>query len=439
MAVLLAALLAEQPAAACCDDVLSCAGAVASGGLTCAIEVALDGLKALLDRATRERDDTSKAFEDGVQASIQETKSALDAWKKVAADAAADAAASARKAADLVNEDQARLKRLVGLSPAAVPAPAAPAAGSKLGTSATAKAYATPTPTPKTAVRAGAAALPANQAMLTDLITPQEAAKIVHDDSPEQLRREIEREKAKAQGLEMSSAQAAEKAKQAADMSALASRASFAAGFVAGMAGLIVAIQKGISNPLGAIGALAAAVEAIGLVEKALTELQPLLDQEAQKRADLADAPRPDADAARAAAQKARDLLAKLEKIVRLRTLLERQTEFRAALVTTTPGPSLRARLATSARLADFTRPVKLRLGTLKADTRKLALVRPPDVTPFRTKLAAGLDAQFKGKSPAAAAATRDALLADARRRYASDPKTLAGVEKIVIDAAARR
>jgi predicted secreted protein len=213
------------------------------------------------------------------------------------------------------------------------------------------------------------------------------------------------------------------------------SRASFAGSFLAGMASLQVVIRDGISNPLGAVAALAAAVMAISLVEKGLSDLQPKLDDEANKRADLADAARPAADEARAHAQKARTLLAKLEKMVRLETLLERQAVFNAPLLATTPAPSVRARMLAPARLAGFTKSLRQRVGTLRTDAQKLTLVRAPDVTPFRAKVSADFAAQFKGKSAAAAAATRDSLLAEARRRFAADPKTLAGVEKLITDA----
>ncbi|HQQ79222.1 MAG TPA: hypothetical protein PLB01_17875, partial [Thermoanaerobaculia bacterium] len=80
------------------------------------------------------------------------------------------------------------------------------------------------------------------------------------------------------------------------------------------------------------------------------------------------------------------------------------------------------------------------RIAELKKSAEALpATARTPDVAPFRAKVSADLAAQFKGKSAPAAAATRDALLAEARRRFGSDPKTLAGVEKLITDASTVR
>lgn len=426
LAALLSLTLASSPILACCDDVWSCAGAVVSGGLTCVIELALDGLKSLLDRATRERDDAAQGFNDGVTASIQETKSALDASRQVAHDAATDAVASAKRAAALAGDDKTRLQRLAAL-PASAAGAAAGGAGSKLSSSTAGRAFATATPTPAGTALLGVSGVKSLQtAKLSELLA---------DESAEALRRQIQLESDKAQGMEKSAAEAASKAQEAAEQSAVWSRASFAGSFLAGMASLQVLIRDGISNPLGAVATLVAAVTAIGLVEKGLSDLQPKLDDEANKRADLADAARPAADEARAHAQKARTLLAKLEKMVRLETLLERQAVFNAPLLATTPAPSVRARMLAPARLAGFTKSLRQRVGTLRTDAQKLTLVRAPDVTPFRARVSADFAAQFKGKSAAAAAATRDSLLAEARRRFAADPKTLAGVEKLITDA----
>ncbi|HEY3349723.1 MAG TPA: hypothetical protein VGM13_08115 [Thermoanaerobaculia bacterium] len=423
LAGLLSLVLASSPVLACCDDFWSCAGAVVSGGLTCVIELALDGLKSLLDRATRERDAAAQGFNDAVAASIQETKSALDASRQAAHDAATDAAASAKRAATLAGDDKTRLQRLAAL-PAGAAGAAAGGAGSKLSSSTAGRAFETATPTPAGIARLGVSALQA-----------AEYRKLLTDESAEDVRKRIQQESDKARGMEMASAEAASKAQEAAERSVEWSRASFAASVLAGMASLQVVIRDGISNPLGAVAALAEAVAAIALVEKVLADLQPQLDQEANKRADLADAARPAADQARAHAQKARDLLAKLEKMVRLETLLERQAVHNTPLLATTPAPSARARMLTPARLAGFTKSLRQRVGTLRTDAQKLTLVRAPDVAPFRAKVSADFAAQFKGKGAPAAAATRDSLLAEARRRFASDPKTLAGVEKLITDA----
>ena len=67
-------------------------------------------------------------------------------------------------------------------------------------------------------------------------------------------------------------------------------------------------------------------------------------------------------------------------------------------------------------------------------DRIKASTLTKFDVVPFRTRVGSDLDAMFLGKSPADQRKKRDELLAEARRRYASDPKTLQAVGALLFD-----
>ncbi len=426
LAAVLSVLLAAAPVRACCDDVLSCAGAVASGGLTCVIELALDALKSALRHATQERDDARAGFESGLAASTAEAKTVLNGWKKAADDAAADAERSAQTAAKLVGDDEARLRKLTTASATMatnVPPARAPA-GSKLSTSTGGRAFQTPSPTASThqAARVSAA----------------EMLALLKDDSLRDMRLGIEDENKKTHALSENAGRAASHSLQAMERSAAFQRAGFAI-FLAAIVDVLAVLNNGLSNPLKAPDMVILAVNDLAVAETLFaTDVLPAVDRETKAREDYADAPRPEADAAEDHARRAREILAKLERAVRLQTLAERQNVAQELRSATTPAPvrHVRATLAASAAFSTFSKALSKRVGLMHAELQKAKPAGAPDVTLFRTKLSTDLSAQFRGKSAAETARIRDTLLADARRRFAYDPKTLAGVERLVTDAA---
>jgi len=200
----------------------------------------------------------------------------------------------------------------------------------------------------------------------------------------------------------------------------------------------VVLLGDGISNPLKATATVGLAVQTLADLGALLASgLGVALQREADKRASLADAPHGAADAAESHARRARDFLQKLRRAVLLQTVVERQALAKETLTSPTPAPVTRPRmaLASSSALSTFSRSMPARAAALRTPLSRVQSAGPPNVTPFRAKVSADLAAQFKGKSAPAAAATRDALLAEARRRFALDPKTLAGVEKLITDA----
>jgi len=143
---------------------------------------------------------------------------------------------------------------------------------------------------------------------------------------------------------------------------------------------------------------------------------------------------------------------------IRAALLSAKSGQARTALVsagpTPTPRPGAVARLGAEvslppgggggaqrfAGLETSARGLHTKIETLRPEIRRLS-VRPGalDVAPYRLRLAGEFDGFFRGKTPADAKKKRDELLLEARRRFASNPKTLAAVEKLLNDEARTR
>src|SRR5258706_7111986 len=92
MVLLLSALLASSALQACCDDFWSCAGAVATAGMSCAVEAALNAIKDVIAKAEGTRDSKKAELEADLAASKKETDADLETTSQRAHAAAADAA-----------------------------------------------------------------------------------------------------------------------------------------------------------------------------------------------------------------------------------------------------------------------------------------------------------------------------------------------------------
>jgi hypothetical protein len=412
LAGFLALALAGSPVLACCDDFWSCAGAVASGGLTCVVEAAVNALKAALDSTKKTRDDAAHDFDQALKASVDDTKATLDTWKKHATDAADDAARSADAASKLAGDENARLKNLT-------------ASGLRtLG-----GAAAAPTAKPSGASRLVQAA---------STVPHASAEALLKDDSLESMKRQVDGERKAAEAAKAKALQAAEAAAALAAASAKRTSDAFEVSFLTGIGQLIVLLEDGISNPVKAVATVGAAIQILAGLESALSnEWKTTFQREADTRASLADAPHPPADVAEGHAKRAREILEKMRRAATLQEVARRHDLAMSVLAAPTPGPAGRPRLAlaSAAALSTFARSLPLRAASLRATLSRVKPAGPPDVAPYRGKVTADLASQFKGKAGPAAEATRNALLAEARRRFASDPKTLAGVEKLIADA----
>ncbi len=136
----------------------------------------------------------------------------------------------------------------------------------------------------------------------------------------------------------------------------------------------------------------------------------------------------------------AQNILDTMKKMTTLKTATERHTLAVNAVVPPAPTPSPLRKITRSATLTAKAKTLGAGLAALKPDVLRLA--QPPatlNVAPFRQQLAGQFDGFYRGKSPADAKKKRDELIAEARRRFASDPKTLAAVEKLLNDEARAR
>jgi hypothetical protein len=109
-------------------------------------------------------------------------------------------------------------------------------------------------------------------------------------------------------------------------------------------------------------------------------------------------------------------------------------------LAATPSAVSVTVRLRASVALGAASRKVPPRFTALRPELQKLSQMKATaDVSRFRPRLAGDLDGFFRGKTPADGKKKLAELTAEARRRFASDPKTLAAVEKLLSDEARAR
>ncbi|HQQ78963.1 MAG TPA: hypothetical protein PLB01_16545, partial [Thermoanaerobaculia bacterium] len=315
LAALLSFLLAAGSAGACCTDLWSCAGAVASAGLTCAEEAAALALRDLARRLTAERDARKQAFEAAVAAETGQANDVSSAWRRSAEDAAADAARSAKRAAEITGNDT----RLRLLASSGVSAPSA-----------------RPTPTPA-ASRFGA------------LDTTMKARPIGADPTLEELQKRVESEKREVEARRQRAAEQDATARRAIEEAKVWQVAAFTGGVLAGFASLLtqIAILLGSNDKLKqfvlAANVAGLVVEFVKLEKGFEKDLADAAREAARRRAEAADRPRPDALAAEQHAKRARDLVAAMERISRIQSLEQRPQTARELVLAPTGGPAERA------------------------------------------------------------------------------------------------
>src|SRR5664279_3807902 len=101
--VLVVSLTAGPVATACCDDFWSCAGAVLSGGLTCAIENLVNSIKTMVHNIETLVNSINRNVGEVTGAALAGVKAAGDDLRGLVQGAENDALAAARKAAEILN------------------------------------------------------------------------------------------------------------------------------------------------------------------------------------------------------------------------------------------------------------------------------------------------------------------------------------------------
>jgi hypothetical protein len=142
-------------------------------------------------------------------------------------------------------------------------------------------------------------------------------------------------------------------------------------------------------------------------------------------------------------ARRADELAAAIQKMTTAHSEEERVT-IAATLDAAPPKPSL-VKVGASHRVSSKTidtikKKIAKQSEKAKAVVAKLGRTETPvETAPFRAKLATDFDTYFKGVPAAAARKKRDALITEAKVRYAKDPDTLKKLEAYLRDEARAR
>jgi hypothetical protein len=431
LALVLIAALGGPAEAGCCDDLLSCAATVVTSGVSCAIELALDAVRSLIRKVQDNRSATSAAYLGGLEATFSEMRAELARLDQEIKAAVREIDEAWNDADKIVKEDADSIR--TKLAEAKVHAAIAASGGVKTSRNIQ-PASAPPAPTQPPAAVHGRALSAVGMAMLTALASDNSLATLRHRIELLKQRKaalvvSINNTEAQMLGIEITAAEAA--------------RASLRNDFLKPVDDLLASLIAALSNPLNAPGLVVAAV---GLLDGALDGFQsragPLADAAAQA-ADRAVAKKtPPTQEMQKLAEDARKTLAAMRKALAYQAV-DRQAVVRGlgVLPVSTPSAiSQTARLRASVAFKTSLANVSPRFAALKPEFQRLSQVkRTVDVSPFRQRLAGEFDGFYRGKPQADAKKKHAELLAEARRRFASDPKTLAAVEKMLNDEARAR
>jgi hypothetical protein len=429
LALLLAAAIGMPASAGCCDDFWSCAGAVATAGLSCAVQAAVDEIRALIRKTVSQREAATAAYDAQLQAVIDDLRgqlAAIDAEIKTLLQQIDAARAGGDK---ILHEDAEQIRATLAVRAGTAPKVAAPPAPSSVGRI-------------KTTERIGAAATPASGPAPGYLAADAAALKALQSDTSLAALRQRLEELAREKKLLVAKITATAASIAGAEMAAAeAAKNAYASDFLKPVNDVIAKLEAALANP-SKIGDLATA--AANLIATAVKGLEVVVDRalggvEDTGNAALASLVAPLNELRKLAAEAAA-ILAKMEKMTALRTAAERRALAANAPVSPTPVASAARKLKSHAAFAVKARTLAADLAALKPGVLRLA--QPPatvNVAPFRQRLSSEFDGYFRGKSPSDAKKKLGELSAEARRRFASDPKTLAAVERLLNDEARAR
>ncbi len=428
-ALVLAVAIGLPVSGGCCDDFWGCAETVATAGLSCAAQAALASLRDLIKKIGDQRDSTTAEYEARMKAAIDETNGQL-AVVDVEIKKLVESIDKACAAGDNIQHEGAEAIRaaLIARQPLATAASPTPSGASRLktteriGDSTTAGGTA-----PSTASEFAGLSVSALQSLHSD---PSLAALQRRLDDlkrrKEEIVAKIRKMEASAEGRMLGATQAAQDA--------------YASQFLKPVDDFLAFLQQFLTDPLNlpALGNAelklfgdTAIVE--GLADRAENQIYQVGDDAFLTLHDPVEG-------LRKLAADAQHILDTMKKMATLETATERQTLAITDVAPPAPTPSQVRKIERSSRLAGRKKTLGAGFATLKPEALRLAQPHvTPNVAPFRQQLAGQFDGFYRGKSPADAKKKRDELVAEARRRFAFDPKTLAAVEKLLNDEARAR
>jgi hypothetical protein len=226
--------------------------------------------------------------------------------------------------------------------------------------------------------------------------------------------------------------------------------------FLAPLAGMLATLVVG--DPIAMAASLAVMATQLDNIKKALdTQMDPAVAKAAgDTEKKLAEMEKEAGEAAkeREKAKRTVELMQKLQQskhqadlealekhlgITHLATSAMAHATMQATMAQKVAFKSTAVVMASKEHALVATRKLKTDLDQPIALARTIERPTAPAVAAFQPRVTADLNAHFQGRSPADMGRKRDELIAEARRRFARDPKTLEAVEKYLREQAAAR
>jgi len=440
------------PLQACCDDFWSCVGAVASGGLTCAVESLVNSIRSLIQNVSRLASTLGQQAADVVNLAKSELNGAAADIRNLAGQAEGDFNAAVQLAQSVINE--ASRPQLVAPHVAPVVAPATAGTRAAIGAAPMAQppgAHPGAAPAPKPGGTGVAVRLDQVPADSQEVVDALRRAKDAIDALRPDITQPINQVRQFATQAEQQAAAAASSAGNIAQTALLAPLQT-----LGNMLTDLVNHPEHIFDPARIVDDAITQITTQTIT--IMTQVHDAVMQQAKATLDQAQRPIQDALDRASVAKKIADAMQKVQRsrtkasCDALNSLVPRQRLDVRAFVThvagAAPAPGIQALNLNQHRtmaLAPFNRTVASRLTARTAGTQMAAKLKgpwqdfkrlqaaPPKVDPAaKPRIDTEISRRFAGKSGADAEAEKRALLAEARTRFASDPALLRKVEAML-------
>lgn len=443
------------PLRACCDDFWSCAAAVATGGLSCAVEDLVNSIKTLIQNVSKLASTLGQQAMDVVNLAKNELSGAANDLRNLAGQAESDFNAAAQAAQTIVNE----ASRPQMIAPQAIGA-LATTAGAGQRAMAPGRVVApvggarpaVPTPA-RTGVPAGATGVMQFDPPVSpqDLLDALRRAQQAVDGLRPDVTQPINQVRQFATQAEQQAAAAASSAANIAQTALLAPLQT-----LGNMLQDLVNHPERIFDPSKIVDD--AITQITNQAITTMTQVHDAVMQQAKGTLDMAQKPLQDALDRASVAKKIVDAMQRLQRarskgaLDALNAVVPRQRVDVHMLVSQVAAATHASGITAlnlgqhhSMVLAPFNRITASRLTARAAGAQMAAQLKgpwmqfkriqalPPKADPAaKNRMEADLAQRFAGKSPAQAAAEKQALLNEARARFARDPKTLQKVEAML-------
>ena len=394
----------------CCNDPLSCAGAIVSGGTTCLVDAALNEIKSLITQLGNQRSQGQTDFDANLTSELQEVQTRWAQYNAGADRLVAELDQLAAAADQLTKNEVARLNAGISAASLSGKGPAQPPASGSGGAQ--------------------------------SQLSRESMQGLLNDPSLWQMKSQLDAEVQAGHKDHAQIRAAIQDAGQKISASARGLLTLYSARFVEPLGNLIVTLEVCLGyDPVKVLACCGAVGSALGTIESDVTNaVTPVVDDAVTKSwPALMTAPAAPYADLQSHAGRAAAIFKKMSEALRFQRPAERQQAL-AGLPPPVSGATSSFQgsaspLKGSGLVLNSVQRSAAGLAPLRNHLAEIASRKPaPNLAQYRGNLSRQLDAAFTGKSAAAAAETHQALIADARRRYGSNPKLLADVEKLLDD-----